>query len=142
LSINVLRLWHSAVDCASFRLLSEISLKVTVLTPFWLLPSLDRRWRWRLLPRCLRLARRSNKSCRLVAYVFWNIRRVIRSSMHDLLRLTLLRCCFCYLLLFLDGNMAHPGGMALVFKPSPEAPGASAPWRWRPKRTLLLARSL
>jgi hypothetical protein len=27
----------------------------------------------------------------------------------------LLRSCFCYLLLLLDGNMTHPGGMALVF---------------------------
>jgi hypothetical protein len=34
---------------------------------------------------------------------------------HDLLRLTLLCCSFCYFLLLLDGDMAHPGGMALVF---------------------------
>jgi hypothetical protein len=115
LSIDVLRLWHSAIDCASFGLLSEASLKVIVLTPFWLLSSLRRRWWWRLLLRCLGLACRSNRSCRVVAYIFWNIRRMIRSSMHDLLRLTLLRCCFCYLLLLLDGNMAHPSGMALVF---------------------------
>jgi hypothetical protein len=115
LSINVLRLWHSAIDCASFGLLSEVSLKVIVLTPFWLLSSLRRRWWWRLLPRCLGLACRSNRSCRVVAYIFWNIRRMIRSSMHDLLRLTLLRSCFCYLLLLLDRNVTHPGGMALVF---------------------------
>jgi hypothetical protein len=31
-----------------------------------------------------------------------------------LLRLALLGCSFCYLFLFLDGDMAHPGGMALV----------------------------
>jgi hypothetical protein len=31
-----------------------------------------------------------------------------------LLRLALLGCSFCYLLLFLDGNMAHPGGVTLV----------------------------
>jgi hypothetical protein len=61
LSVNVLRLWHSAIDCASFGLLSEVPLEVSVLTPFWLLSSLY------------------------------------------------------YLLLLLDGNMAHPGGMALVF---------------------------
>jgi hypothetical protein len=24
-------------------------------------------------------------------------------------------CSFCYLLLLLDGDVAHPGGMALVF---------------------------
>ena len=114
LSIDVLRLWHSAIDCASFGLLSEIPLKVIVLTPFWLLSSLRRRWRWRLLPRCLGLACRSDRSCRVIAYVFWNVRRMVRSSMHDLLRLTLLCCSFCYLLLLLDGNMAHPGGMALI----------------------------
>jgi hypothetical protein len=34
--------------------------------------------------------------------------------MHDLPRLTLLCCICCYLLLLLDGNMAHPGGVALV----------------------------
>jgi hypothetical protein len=28
LSVNVLRLWHSAIDCASFGLFSEISLEV------------------------------------------------------------------------------------------------------------------
>jgi hypothetical protein len=36
LSINVLRLWHSAIDCASFGLFSEVPLEVSVLTPFWL----------------------------------------------------------------------------------------------------------
>jgi hypothetical protein len=34
--------------------------------------------------------------------------------MHNLLRLGLLGCSFCYFLLFLDGDMAHPGGVALV----------------------------
>jgi hypothetical protein len=34
--------------------------------------------------------------------------------MHDLLRLSLLCCSFGYFLLLLDGNMAHPGGMAFV----------------------------
>ena len=117
--VDVLRFWHSTVDCASFGLLPKVSLLVSVLAPFWLLAlgirGLHWWWRWRLLPRCLRLACRSNRSCRVVAYIFWNIRRMIRSSMHDLLRLTLLHCCFCYLLLLLDGNMAHPSGMAFVF---------------------------
>jgi hypothetical protein len=31
-----------------------------------------------------------------------------------LLRLALLGCSFCYLFLFLDGDMAHPGSVALV----------------------------
>jgi hypothetical protein len=114
-SVNVLRLWHSAIDCASFGLLSEVPLEVSVLTPFWLLTSLCWWWRWRLLPRCLGLACLSNRSCRVIAYIFSNVRRMVRSSMHDLLRLTLLCCSFCYLLLLLDGNMAHLGGMALVF---------------------------
>ena len=35
-------------------------------------------------------------------------------SMHNLLQLTLLGCSFCYFFLFLDGDMAHPGGVALV----------------------------
>ena len=39
---------------------------------------------------------------------------VIRSSMHNLLWLALLGRSFCYLFLFLDGDMAHPGSMALV----------------------------
>jgi hypothetical protein len=40
LSVNMLRLWHSAIDCVSFGLLSEVPLKMSVLTPFWLLTSL------------------------------------------------------------------------------------------------------
>ena len=119
LSIDMLRFWHSTVDCTSFGLLPEVSLLVSVLTPFWLLTSLicglHWWWRWRLLPRCLGLTCRSNRSCRVIAYIFWNVRRMVRSSVHDLLWLTLLCCSFCYLLLLLDGDMAHPGGMALVF---------------------------
>src|SRR5688500_16652748 len=155
LSINVLRLRHSAIDCASFGLFSEVPLLLSILAPFWLLDLLHRWWRRRLLPGSLRLTRRSNRNCRVVAYIFWDIRRMIRSSVHDLLRLTLLCCSFGYLFLLLDGNMAHPGGMALVFtteqakyspwlisKPSAEAPGASASWSWRQEGALLLPRSL
>ena len=29
LSVNMLRLWHSAIDCASFGLFSEVPLKVS-----------------------------------------------------------------------------------------------------------------
>jgi hypothetical protein len=114
MSVNMLRLWQSTIDCASFGPFSEVTLKVTMLAPFWLLAMLRWWWGWRLFPRCLRLACRSNRSCRVVAYIFWNVRRMVRSSMHDLLRLTLLCCSFCYLLLLLDGNVAHPGGMALI----------------------------
>jgi hypothetical protein len=117
LSINVLRFWHSTIDCASFGLFSEVSLVLSMLTPFWLLASLHWWWwwRWKLLPRCLRLTCRGNRSCRVVTHILWDIGRVVRRSMQDLLRLSLLGCSFCYFFLFLDGNMAHPGGVALVF---------------------------
>jgi hypothetical protein len=156
LLIDVLRLWHSAIDCASFGLFSEVPFMLFISAPFWLLALLQ--WWWwgrRLLPGSLRLARRSNRNCRVVAYIFWDVRRMIRSSMHDLLRLTLLCCSFGYLLLLLDGNMTHPSGVALVFttkqtkyspglipKSSAEAPGASASWSWRSEGALLLTRSL
>jgi hypothetical protein len=74
LLVDVLQLWYSTVDCASFGLLSEVSLLVSVLAPFWLLASLYWWWRWKLLPRCLRLARRSNRSCRMVTHILWNVR--------------------------------------------------------------------
>jgi hypothetical protein len=63
--VDVLRFWHSTVDCASFGLLPEVSLLVIVLAPFWLLAlgvsGLHWWWRWGLLPRCLRLACQSNR---------------------------------------------------------------------------------
>jgi hypothetical protein len=37
LLIDMLRFWHSTVDCASFGLLPEVSLLMGLLTPFWLL---------------------------------------------------------------------------------------------------------
>ena len=151
LSVNMLRLWHSAIDCASFGLFSEIPLLLSILAPFWLLALLQRWWRRRLLPGSLRLTRRSNRNCRVIAYIFWDVRLMIRSSMYDLLRLSLLCCSFGYFLLLLDGNMAHPGGMAfvlttkqakdsswLISESSAEAPGASAFWSWWPEESLLL----
>jgi hypothetical protein len=39
LSIDMLRFWHSTVDCVSFGLLPEISLLMGLLAPFWLLAS-------------------------------------------------------------------------------------------------------
>jgi hypothetical protein len=35
--IDVLRLRHSAVDCASFRLLPKVALLLSMVVPFWLL---------------------------------------------------------------------------------------------------------
>ena len=74
LSIDVLRLWHSAIDCTSFGLLSEVPLVWSILAPFWLLALLQRRWRRRLLPGSLRLTRRSNRNYRVVAHVLWDVR--------------------------------------------------------------------
>jgi hypothetical protein len=39
LSIDMLRFWHSTVDCTSFGFLPEVSLLMGLLAPFWLLAS-------------------------------------------------------------------------------------------------------
>jgi hypothetical protein len=39
LLVDMLRFWHSTVDCASFGLLPKVSLLVSMLAPFWLLAS-------------------------------------------------------------------------------------------------------
>jgi hypothetical protein len=74
LLVNVLRLWYSTIDCTSFGLLSEVSLLMSMLAPFWLLASLYWWWRWELLPSCLRLACRSNRSWGMVTHILWNVR--------------------------------------------------------------------
>jgi hypothetical protein len=38
-SVDVLGFRHSAIDCASFRLLPKITLLLSVLVPFWMLAS-------------------------------------------------------------------------------------------------------
>jgi hypothetical protein len=77
LLVDMLRFWHSTIDCASFGLLPEVLLLVSMLAPFWLLASgvcgLYWGWRWRLLPRYLWLACRSNRSCRLVTHILWYV---------------------------------------------------------------------
>jgi hypothetical protein len=76
LLVDVLRFWHSTVDCASFGLLPEVSLLVIMLAPFWLLASGICGlywWWWRLLLRCLWLASRSNRNCRMVTHIFWYV---------------------------------------------------------------------
>ena len=40
LLVDMLRFWHSTIDCASFGLLPEVSLLVSMLAPFWLLGSM------------------------------------------------------------------------------------------------------
>jgi hypothetical protein len=53
-SINVLQFWYSAVDCTSFGLLPEVTLRLRMLVPFWLLASgisrLQWWWWWELRP--------------------------------------------------------------------------------------------
>jgi hypothetical protein len=39
LLVDMLRFWHSTIDCASFGLLPEVSLLMSMLAPFWLLAS-------------------------------------------------------------------------------------------------------
>jgi hypothetical protein len=78
LLVDVLRFWHITVDCAGFGLFPEVSLLVSVLAPLWLLAlgicGLHWWWRWRLLPRCLRLACRSNRNSRMVTHILWYVR--------------------------------------------------------------------
>jgi hypothetical protein len=75
--VDVLGFRHSTIDCASFGLLPKVSLLVIVLAPFCLLAlgisGLHWWWRWGLLPRCLRLAYRSNRNCRMVTHILWNV---------------------------------------------------------------------
>jgi hypothetical protein len=39
LLVDMLRFWHSTVDCTSFGLLPDVSLLMGLLTPLWLLAS-------------------------------------------------------------------------------------------------------
>jgi hypothetical protein len=50
----------------------------------------------------------------MIVHILWYVRRVIRSSVQDLLRLILPSFGFCYLLLLLDGDVTHSCSMALV----------------------------
>jgi hypothetical protein len=60
------------------------------------------------------MASRSNRSCRMIAHILWYVGRMTRSSVQDLLRLILPSFGFCYLLLLLNGDLAHSCSMALV----------------------------
>jgi hypothetical protein len=60
------------------------------------------------------MASRSNRSCRMIAYILWYVGRVARSSMQDLLRLILPSFGFHNFLLLLNGDLAHSCSMALV----------------------------
>jgi hypothetical protein len=153
----MLRLRHSVVDCASFGLLPKVALLLNMIAPFWLLIVDQWWWWWQLGPGSWGMACRSNKSHRLlIAYVFWDVWGITRSSVEDLLRLTLSRLSFDNFLLLLNCNLACSYCVALVLatkktvqlsgliaKPSStKTSSSSAPWsRWS-ERGLLHARRL
>jgi hypothetical protein len=102
-SVDMPRLGHSAVDCASFGLLPKVALLLCLTMSFWLLIMNQGR-------------RRSNGSRRLlIAHILRDIQRVARSIMQDLLQRVLPCFGFSYFLLLLDRDLAHPCGMSLIF---------------------------
>jgi hypothetical protein len=111
----MLRFRHSAVDCASFGLLPKVALLLSMIVPFCLLIMDQRWWWWQLGPGSLGMACQRNRSHRLLfAYVLWDEWRITRSSVEDLLRLTLPRFSFSNFLLLLNCDLACPCCMALV----------------------------
>jgi hypothetical protein len=60
------------------------------------------------------MASRSNRSCRMITHILWYVGRVTRSSVQDLLWLIMPSFGFYYLLLLLNGDLAHSCSMALV----------------------------
>jgi hypothetical protein len=60
------------------------------------------------------MASQSNRSCRMIAHIFWYVGRMARSGVQDLLRLILPSFGFCDLLLLQNGDLAHSCNMALV----------------------------
>jgi hypothetical protein len=60
------------------------------------------------------MASQSNRSCRMIAHIFWYVGRMARSSVQDLLRLILPSSGFCDLLLLHNSDLAHSCSMALV----------------------------
>jgi hypothetical protein len=153
----VLRFRHSDVDCASFGLLPKVALLLSMIVPFWLLIVNQRWWWWQLRPGSSGMTCRSDKSRRLlISYIFWDVWRVARSSVEDLLRLTLPCLGFSNCLLLLNCDLACPCCVALVLatkdvvqlsglivKPSStEASSSSASQSWWSERSLLHARRL
>jgi hypothetical protein len=110
----MLRLRHSVVDCTSFGFLLKVALLLSITAPFRLLV-VDQWWWWQLGPRSSGMACRTNRSYGLlITHVFWNVWRVTRSSVEDLLRLTLPRLSFGNFLLLLNCDLACPCCVALV----------------------------
>jgi hypothetical protein len=61
------------------------------------------------------MASQSNRSYKMIAHILWYVGRMARRSVQDLLRLILSSFGFCYLILLLNGDLAHSCSMALVF---------------------------
>jgi hypothetical protein len=106
-SVDMPRLGHSAIDCASFGLLPKVTLLLNLTMPFWLLIVTQGRrqwwWWWQLSPGSLGMTCRSNRGRRLlVAHILRDIQRVSRIIMQDLLRLVLPCFGFSDFLLLLD----------------------------------------
>jgi hypothetical protein len=152
----VLRFRHNAVDCASFGLLPKFALLLSMIVPFWLL-IVNQRWWLQLRPGSSGMTCRSDRSRRLlISYIFWDVWRLARSSMEDLLRLILPRLSFSNFLLLLNYDLAYPCCVALVLstkeavqlsglivEPSSfEASYSSASRSWWSERSLLHARRL
>jgi hypothetical protein len=119
-SVDMPRLEHNVVDCASFGLLPKVTLLLSLTMPFWLLimnQGRHQRWRWwQLSLGSLGVTCRSNGSHRLlIAYILRDIRRVAQSSMQDMLRRVLPCFGFNDFLLLLDRDLARHCGMSLIF---------------------------
>jgi hypothetical protein len=126
--------------------------------PFWLLIIVNQRWWWwQLRPGSSRMTCQSDRSRRLlISYIFWDVWRVTRSRVEDLLQLTLPRLGFSNFLLLLNCDLACPYCVALVLATkeavqlsgliaepsSTEASSSSASRSWWSERSLLHARRL
>jgi hypothetical protein len=60
------------------------------------------------------MASQSNRSCKMITHIFWYVGRVARSSVQDLLRLSLPSFGFGDLLLLLNGDLTYSYSVALV----------------------------
>jgi hypothetical protein len=119
-SVDMPRLGHSTINCASFGLLPQVTLLLSPKVPFWLLIMTQGKrqwWRWwQLSQGSLGMACRSSGNRRLlIAHILWDIRRIARSSMQDLL--WRVPSCFSFsdFLLLLDRYLACPCGVFLIF---------------------------
>jgi hypothetical protein len=117
--VNVPRLGHSAIDCASFGFFTYITLLLCLMVPFWLLivgQGWCLGWWWRYRgPCCLSVTCRSNRCCGLlIAHILRNVWRIARRSMQDFLWLILSCFGFSYLFLLLNRGLARPCCMSFI----------------------------